>query len=290
MEEWIARRINSPHVLKPCPQTRKRNYLYIVTEFVDGQTLSQWMIDNPKPDARNGARIVEQIAQGPAGFPPAGDAASGPAARKHHDRQHRHREDHRFRLDPRGGHGRRWRRPPSAAASLGTVQYTAPEYFLGEAGTPRSDMFSLGVIAYQMLSGRLPYGAEVPKARTRAGAAQIALPLGARRAARDSRRGSIGVLQEGGASRSAPALRGALRVHLRPAPSEQSIDERERAGPGRTQSAGVLAVRLLCPDDRNRNFAVQVELNPVCDGAITIAPARAPNPSPGDAAMLLALC
>jgi len=36
---------------------------------------------------------------------------------------------------------------------LGTAQYSAPEYFLGEAGTTRSDLFSLGVIAYQMLSG-----------------------------------------------------------------------------------------------------------------------------------------
>ena len=32
----------------------------------------------------------------------------------------------------------------------------------------RSDIFSLGVIAYQMLSGRLPYGAEAARARTRA--------------------------------------------------------------------------------------------------------------------------
>jgi serine/threonine protein kinase len=47
------------------------------------------------------------------------------------------------------------------------VQYSAPEYFLGEAGTPRSDLFSLGVIAYQMLSGRLPYGAEVARHRTK---------------------------------------------------------------------------------------------------------------------------
>jgi serine/threonine protein kinase len=51
---------------------------------------------------------------------------------------------------------------------LGTAQYTAPEYFLGEAGTPHSDQFSLGAITYQMLSGRLPYGAEVAKARTKA--------------------------------------------------------------------------------------------------------------------------
>jgi serine/threonine protein kinase len=49
---------------------------------------------------------------------------------------------------------------------LGTAQYTAPEYFLGEVGAPRSDLFSLAVITYQMLTGKLPYGAEVAKART----------------------------------------------------------------------------------------------------------------------------
>ena len=50
---------------------------------------------------------------------------------------------------------------------LGTAQYTAPEYFLGESGSPRSDMFSLGVITYQMLTGKLPYGSQIAKARTR---------------------------------------------------------------------------------------------------------------------------
>jgi len=51
---------------------------------------------------------------------------------------------------------------------LGTFQYTAPEYLLGEIGTPRSDQFSLGVIAYQMVTGKLPYGAEVAKTKTKA--------------------------------------------------------------------------------------------------------------------------
>jgi serine/threonine protein kinase len=48
----------------------------------------------------------------------------------------------------------------------GTLQYAAPEYFLGEPASVRSDLYSLGVITYQMLSGRLPYGAAVPRART----------------------------------------------------------------------------------------------------------------------------
>ena len=73
--------------------------------------------------------------------------------------KHRHGEDHRLRLDPGGRRRREPRRRPSATDILGTAQYTAPEYFLGEGGTPRSDLFSLGVIAYQMLTGRLPYGA-----------------------------------------------------------------------------------------------------------------------------------
>ena len=50
---------------------------------------------------------------------------------------------------------------------LGTVQYTAPEYFVGDGGSTRSDLFSLGVITYQMLTGRLPYGSQVAKMRTR---------------------------------------------------------------------------------------------------------------------------
>ena len=109
----------------------------------------------------------------------------------------RHGEDHRLRLDARGGHRRDATAPHRAGRILGTAQYTAPEYFLGEAGTPRSDLFSLGVIAYQMLSGRLPYGAEVAKARTRAAQRSCAYALGAGRATARSRPGST-TLCEGG--------------------------------------------------------------------------------------------
>jgi serine/threonine protein phosphatase PrpC len=64
MEEWVARRIDSPHVLKPCLPSRKRNFLYVVTEYIDGQTLTQWMIDNPAPSLETVRDIVEQIAKG----------------------------------------------------------------------------------------------------------------------------------------------------------------------------------------------------------------------------------
>jgi serine/threonine protein kinase len=50
---------------------------------------------------------------------------------------------------------------------LGTAQYTAPECLQGEGSSPRSDLFSLGVITYQMLTGELPYGSEMARARTK---------------------------------------------------------------------------------------------------------------------------
>lgn len=167
MEEWIARRINSAHVLKPCTQTRKRNYLYIVTEFIDGQTLTQWMIDNPKPDVETVRGIVEQIAKGLFAF-------------HRMEMLHQDLRPENIMIDSTGtvkiidfGSTRVAGIMEITTAIerndiLGTAQYTAPEYFLGESGTPRSDMFSLGVITYQMLTGRLPYGAQVAKSRTKA--------------------------------------------------------------------------------------------------------------------------
>jgi serine/threonine-protein kinase len=42
---------------------------------------------------------------------------------------------------------------------LGTAAYLAPEQARGEEAGPRSDLYSLGVVSYQLLSGRLPYEA-----------------------------------------------------------------------------------------------------------------------------------
>jgi serine/threonine protein kinase len=42
---------------------------------------------------------------------------------------------------------------------LGTAAYLAPEQARGEDAGPRADLYSLGVVAYQLMSGRLPYEA-----------------------------------------------------------------------------------------------------------------------------------
>ena len=48
-------------------------------EYIDGQTLAQWMADNPEPSLASVRAIVEATRPGPAGPAPARDAAPGPA-------------------------------------------------------------------------------------------------------------------------------------------------------------------------------------------------------------------
>lgn len=167
MEEWIARRIDSPYVLKPCLSTKQRHYLYLVTEFIEGQTLTQWMIDNPKPDIATVRDIIKQISRGLLAF-------------HRLEMLHQDIRPENIMIDHTGtvkiidfGSTKvagimEITTPIERDLILGTAQYTAPEYFLGENGSTRSDLFSLAVISYQMLTGRLPYGVEVAKARTKA--------------------------------------------------------------------------------------------------------------------------
>ena len=163
MEEWIARRINNNHVLRAYERHYNRQHLYTAFEFVEGQTLSQWMLDHPKPDIESVRNIVEQIAKGLQAF-------------HRQEMVHQDLRPHNIMLDQSGtvkiidfgstkvaGISEISRRNEGI---VGTVQYSAPEYFLGHEGTARSDLFSLGVITYQLLSGRLPYGNDVSKANS----------------------------------------------------------------------------------------------------------------------------
>ena len=162
MEDWIAKRIDNAYVLKAITPNRKRHYLYLVSEYIEGQTLTQWMRDNPKPSVAVVRDIIEQIAKGLQAF----------------HRQEMIHQDLRpanVMIDHSGTvkvidfgstkvAGLAEIRPEEDIR--GTAQYTAPEYYIGHEGEFRSDVFSLGVICYQMFCGELPYGTSISKANT----------------------------------------------------------------------------------------------------------------------------
>ena len=162
LEEWIAKRINNPHVAKAIVPNRKRNYLYLVTEFIDGISLNQWMIDNPKPKLEQVRKIIEQVAKGLQAF----------------HRQEMIHQDLRpanIMIDTNDtvkiiDFGSTFIAGVTVANTeeimRGTIRYSAPEYFLGQLGTQTSDLYSLAVITYQMLSGKFPYGSEIAQANS----------------------------------------------------------------------------------------------------------------------------
>lgn len=163
-EEWIGALINSPNVLAVVAAKRPRRHLYYVVEHFDGQTLRQWMRDNPTPRLDSVNTIVEQIAIGLRAF-----------HRK--DVLHQDLKPENIMIDSTG-HVKIIDFGSARAASLdeigaltkmpnlvGTVDYTAPEYHLGEPPTNRADIYALGAITYEMLTGKLPYGRGYASAR-----------------------------------------------------------------------------------------------------------------------------
>ncbi|WP_082536278.1 MULTISPECIES: bifunctional protein-serine/threonine kinase/phosphatase [unclassified Roseateles] len=163
-EEWVARRIDSPHVIKAAPAEQKREHLFTAVEFIHGQTLAQWMTDHPKPSLDEVRGIADQIAR-------------GLQALHRKEMLHQDLRPENLMIDRQGtvilidlasAHVAGLSEGLGDARALelaGTLQYTAPEYFTGEGGSPVAELFALAVLVYQMLTGALPYGLQVPQVR-----------------------------------------------------------------------------------------------------------------------------
>jgi serine/threonine protein phosphatase PrpC len=165
LEEWIARRVDNPHVLKAPPLRAPRGHAYCVTHYVEGTPLDQWRRDHGRLDPAQMRDMVRQI-------------ASGLQALHRREILHRDLRPANIIVDAFGiariidfgsaqVAGLDEVRPTLLdAAYAGTVQYSAPELYLGHSATRRSDIYSLGVIAYQLMTGALPYGPRVAAAAT----------------------------------------------------------------------------------------------------------------------------
>lgn len=156
-EEWIGLRLHSNHVLKIHDIRERRRFLYTATEYINGITLRQWMSDHPNPSLVEVRQIAEQIIHGMRTF-------------HRMEMVHRDLKPENIMIDTHGtvkiidfGSTRisgveEIRSPVDYSRIHSTRNYTAPELFQGNAGSPLSDQFSLAVILYEMLCGKLPYG------------------------------------------------------------------------------------------------------------------------------------
>lgn len=164
LEEWIGKGIDSPNVVKVVTPSRQRKFLYYLTEFVPGPTLAQWMADQPEPDIQEVVRIIEALARG---------------MRALHRKEILHQDikPQNIVIDANGqpklidfGSAvsaaiEEIDTPIERDFALGTADYSAPEYRIGSAADTRSELFSLGIIAYEMLAGHHPYGEHFGKCK-----------------------------------------------------------------------------------------------------------------------------
>ncbi|MEO5914373.1 MAG: bifunctional protein-serine/threonine kinase/phosphatase [Luteolibacter sp.] len=158
LEEWIGLRTDSPHLAKVIRRPRPRRFLYYLLESIDGKTLGRWSEENPSPPVEQVIGIVGQIVE-------------GVRALHRRDTLHQDLKPDNIMLDAAGnvkiidygscrvGGIAEISTPFERGSALGTMDFSAPEYRLGLTPTTRSDLFSIAVITYHLLTGgHHPYG------------------------------------------------------------------------------------------------------------------------------------
>ncbi|MGW5248772.1 protein kinase domain-containing protein [Streptomyces sp. NPDC004129] len=160
LEAQTAGRLHHPHVVGVLDFGEHDGRLFLVMEFVDGDSLSRVLADDGPLPAERVARIAAQ-------------AAAGLAVAHQQGIVHRDIKPGNLLLDADGtlkigDFGiARFMDDPSAALTatgqiVGTSLYIAPERALGKPAGPPSDVYSLGCVLYQLLTGKPPFQADTP--------------------------------------------------------------------------------------------------------------------------------
>jgi len=159
-EEEIGRQLNHPYILKVIPVERPKSRPYLVMEFLEGRTLDKLMEETKPLPEKEAAKIVSRICE---------------ALEHMHQKGIVHRDlkpqnimvcnDGSIRILDFGiAKAARMRRLTFAGFSptMGTPDYMAPEQVNGRRGDQRTDIYSLGAILYEMVTGKVPFEGESP--------------------------------------------------------------------------------------------------------------------------------
>jgi len=161
-EQWVGQRVQNSHVVKIHNNNEQANFLAYAMEYVKGQTLRQWMDNNPNPDVEIVVSYVKQIIQGIRAF-------------HRQEMLHCDLKPENIMIDELGqikiidfGSARiagvaELVSPINSVGNQGTQGYTAPEVILDERVSQASDQFSLGAIVYEMFASTLPYEDKLDK-------------------------------------------------------------------------------------------------------------------------------
>jgi hypothetical protein len=162
-EARAAAALSHPNIVRvyAVGETAEQGLPYIVMQHVEGATLADWMAERPRRSERDVRRIVGQVA--------AALAAAHARELVHRDVKPTNvlveRDSGRpyvadFGVSAALSRSRDDTRLTATGMVLGTPAYMSPEQAAGEPLTPQSDVYSLGVLAYELLTGGLPFEAE----------------------------------------------------------------------------------------------------------------------------------
>ena len=155
-EAWLGQQIAHNHIMSIKKPKKNQQFLYHICEYIDGQTLGQWMIDNPKPSLDKVRDIIRQI-------------ISALRAFQRLEVVHRDLKPDNIMIDEYGQIklidygtvlvGSLSENADTLPESVpqGSVNYIAPETLASLKSDYLSDLFSLAVISYELLTGELPY-------------------------------------------------------------------------------------------------------------------------------------